>query len=208
MKKMFRWAFAIGVGFTLCMIAPSAPVVLAQRANGSGGVVHGAAIEYWGATRAGNANGSMAVLAGAGEAGNVEFNGENAALIMNPLHLGAGKEELTVDFSAVPTTGVPPLTVQFTDLSGGGIYPIIDWEWDFGDGQNSFEQHPEHVFEQPGAYTVTLTVSTAGDSRTVSKENYIVVESALPVSFAWLLLPILLLLFLVYGRKREGILCA
>lgn len=46
-------------------------------------------------------------------------------------------------------------TFQFFDESIGDIQI---WQWDFGDGTQSFEQNPIHVFEQPGMYEVCLTV--------------------------------------------------
>ncbi|WP_266206296.1 S8 family serine peptidase [Pontibacter kalidii] len=33
------------------------------------------------------------------------------------------------------------------------------WHWDFGDGNQSTERSPAHVYQQPGSYTVTLTVT-------------------------------------------------
>ena len=33
------------------------------------------------------------------------------------------------------------------------------WLWDFGDGSTSEEQHPQHVYAAPGAYTVCLTAT-------------------------------------------------
>lgn len=53
--------------------------------------------------------------------------------------------------------------VAFHDLSAG---EITRWQWDFGDGQNSAEQHPIHRYEKPGEYIVTLTVEgPAGTAR-------------------------------------------
>ena len=61
-------------------------------------------------------------------------------------------------FTASPTAGLAPLTVQFTDLSGGRP---TSWHWDFGDGTSSTEQNPTHTYASPGTYTVTLTVTNA-----------------------------------------------
>ena len=39
-----------------------------------------------------------------------------------------------VNFLATPTSGCIPLPVQFNDLSDPGNSAIINWLWDFGDG--------------------------------------------------------------------------
>lgn len=68
----------------------------------------------------------------------------------------------TPDFTAVPSEGNAPLTVQFTDLSQKGDDDIVAWDWNFGDSQpHSAEQNPQHVYTTPGTYTVSLTVETA-----------------------------------------------
>ncbi|HOL41273.1 MAG TPA: PKD domain-containing protein [Methanospirillum sp.] len=84
------------------------------------------------------------------------------------------KKALEADFLANPTYGKAPLQVQFTDCSKGAVK---EWKWDFGDGGTAYEQNPTHVYQRPGKYTVTLTVSspTAGSSTKV-KEKYIIVE--------------------------------
>ncbi len=66
------------------------------------------------------------------------------------------------------------LNAAFTDLSSGN--PTI-WSWNFGDGSPlSQEQHPIHVYQQAGNYTVILTVSNGTCSTTVVQE--ITVESS------------------------------
>ena len=45
--------------------------------------------------------------------------------------------------------------VAFKDLSAGHV---ISWKWDFGDGQNSTDQHPLHAYAKPGNYVVILDV--------------------------------------------------
>ncbi len=64
-------------------------------------------------------------------------------------------------FSATPTTGTPPLVVQFTNQSTGSYDEV---EWDFGDGSTSREENPLHAFIEPGSYTVRLAVSGPGGS--------------------------------------------
>jgi len=52
-------------------------------------------------------------------------------------------------FTATPTRGRAPLTVQFTDSSTGRD---LEYNWDFGDGTTSYDENPTHT------YTVELTV--------------------------------------------------
>ena len=56
------------------------------------------------------------------------------------------------DFSANPTSGYAPLSVQFTDLS----QYATSRSWDFGDGTTSTEQNPAHTYSAAGTYTVNL----------------------------------------------------
>lgn len=53
--------------------------------------------------------------------------------------------------------------VAFRDESVG---EITAWRWDFGDGQTSTEQHPQHAYARPGNYVVVLEIEgPAGTSR-------------------------------------------
>jgi len=74
------------------------------------------------------------------------------------------------DFTANPTSGVTPLTVQFTDLSSGYI---TSWHWFFGDGGESYEQNPSHIYTFEGSFDVTLIVSGPMGTDTMTKWNYI-----------------------------------
>jgi hypothetical protein len=83
----------------------------------------------------------------------------------------AGAGQVTTNFSASPSSGVVPLSVQFTDTSTGG--PDA-WAWDFGDGSPiSTQQHPVHTYTAPGSYTVTLTITIATDTYSIVRSNYI-----------------------------------
>jgi PGF-pre-PGF domain-containing protein len=57
------------------------------------------------------------------------------------------------DFYADNTSGYAPLSVQFTDNSQNAT----SWNWNFGDGNNSTEQSPMHIYSAAGTYTVGLT---------------------------------------------------
>lgn len=75
-------------------------------------------------------------------------------------------------FRAFRRQGSPPFEVQFIDLSYASP---VRWFWDFGDGGTSKEQHPVHIYEQEGDYSVSLT-TLSSISQNVSyliKKKYI-----------------------------------
>ena len=84
-----------------------------------------------------------------------------------------GPTPVSADFRASPTSGVMPLSVNFTDQSLG---EITSWSWDFGDSSTSIERHPRHTYIKPGTYTVSLTINGAGGSDTETKSEYIRVK--------------------------------
>lgn len=57
------------------------------------------------------------------------------------------------DFSAFPVYGAPPLIVTFSNNS----YGASDYFWLFGDGANSNDQNPYHIYSSEGIYSVMLT---------------------------------------------------
>ncbi|MGB3154408.1 MAG: PKD domain-containing protein [Chitinophagaceae bacterium] len=64
-------------------------------------------------------------------------------------------------------------TVNFTDSTTFND-PVISYNWSFGDGGSSSQQHPVHQYTSPGNYTVTLDVQTLTGCRdTLTKVNMI-----------------------------------
>jgi endo-1,3-1,4-beta-glycanase ExoK len=64
-----------------------------------------------------------------------------------------------VSVSANPSSGVAPVTVNFTanvNLSSGYI---TAYNWSFGDGQTSVQALPSHLYQSPGNYTARVTVT-------------------------------------------------
>ncbi|MDY0324291.1 MAG: C25 family cysteine peptidase, partial [Candidatus Carbobacillus sp.] len=77
----------------------------------------------------------------------------------------------TANFTADVTSTCTGI-VQFTDLSS-----LADtWEWDFGDGNTSNEQNPQHTYTADGTYTVSLTVYNAYGDDTHAETNLITVD--------------------------------
>ena len=101
-----------------------------------------------------------------------------------PLVYQSNSPELVLpvaDFSSDVTSGNAPLTVTFTDKSTG---TPTAWDWNFGDGSDSTDQNPVHIYTSAGTYTTTLTVSNADG--TASKDGTITVlqttEPVVPVA--------------------------
>ncbi|MCX7769362.1 MAG: PKD domain-containing protein, partial [Flavobacteriales bacterium] len=65
--------------------------------------------------------------------------------------------------------------IQFTDNSSGSP---TSWSWSFPGGtpSSSTAQNPTVTYNTPGTYSVTLTVSNAGGSHTLTQPNYITVH--------------------------------
>jgi PKD repeat protein len=80
------------------------------------------------------------------------------------------------NFTASPTSGSSPLTVQFIDTSTGSP---TGWNWDFGDSStvNSTQQNPVHSYPSAGTFTVTLNATNSAGSNTTTKLNYITVTT-------------------------------
>ncbi len=100
----------------------------------------------------------------------------------NYITVGQPAQKPAADFVGSPTTDMPPMTVDFTDLSTG---PITSWSWTFEEGEpgTSTQQNPSNIlFLLPGTYTVTLTVTGPGGSDTETKTGYITADDPRPVA--------------------------
>jgi len=113
-----------------------------------------------------------------------DFGDGTTSFVQNPLHLfvvpGVYQVSLTVtaDSSGITITdqviqdimvhdgpeadftndnGVcPGYPLQFTSST---TYGVISYYWEFGDGYTSYLQHPTHIYQSAGDYTVSLTVT-------------------------------------------------
>jgi PKD repeat protein len=81
------------------------------------------------------------------------------------------------DFKASVTSGYAQLSVAFTDTSTG---KPTSWKWGFGDGTSSTVKNPVHMYSKTGKYAVSLKVTNAAGSDTVTKPNYIVINTLKP----------------------------
>lgn len=94
-----------------------------------------------------------------------------------PKHLFA---QPIASFLANPLSGCAPLVVNFTDNSSGN--PSA-WNWDLGNGTLSSLKNPATTYINPGTYTVTLKVTGANGTNTVTKTSYITVYGKPRVNF-------------------------
>jgi PKD repeat protein len=78
-------------------------------------------------------------------------------------------------FVGSPTSGVAPLTVQFTSTSRDADA----YFWDFGDGGMSMAQNPRHTYRTPGSYPVSLAArdTCSGQVQSAIMNDYIAVNT-------------------------------
>ncbi len=69
--------------------------------------------------------------------------------------------EVDFDYSAPTLHYVIGEPIQFNNLSVTGS----SWQWNFGDGTTSNEENPVHSYDEPGTYTVSLTVDGVHEVR-------------------------------------------
>ena len=96
-------------------------------------------------------------------------------------------EQPTAAFTSDPPVICNPGCVKFYDGSSG-VSPVLNWEWDFGNGAITTGQNPNPCFQHQSDYTeyydVTLTVTNAvGCSHSVSSEDYVAVEATPTAEF-------------------------
>ena len=73
---------------------------------------------------------------------------------------------------ASPTAGPAPLIATFASTSTDPDGTIVSTTWDFGDGATADGQEADHTFDEPGSYTVTLTVT---DDRGASSQAQVAI---------------------------------
>ncbi len=132
------------------------------------------------------ANGPHQLVAEARDAAGNLSTSAPVNFVVNNQAVGA----ITINLTALPASGAAPLAVFFdasgTTYGGSAIRPFhdLDYRWDFGDpasgvwdtnGQSrNAGRGPlnAHVFERPGTYTVTLSVSD-GQGQVATRQSIV-----------------------------------
>ena len=109
------------------------------------------------------------------------FTRFNLALTILFLACNYAFAQPTANFTSNITSACSPAIVNFTSTSTGNP---TSYSWDFGDAGTSTLQNPSHSYNDPGVYTVTLTVSNGIGSDTETKTNYITVWRNPTASFS------------------------
>jgi PKD repeat protein len=90
-------------------------------------------------------------------------------------------QPIKTNFKAVPTEGISPLEVSFSNTSSGDYETCT---WDFGDNVISRScRDVSHTYANSGIYTVSLTTRNTIDSDTRTKEAYISVYEPVVANF-------------------------
>ena len=78
-------------------------------------------------------------------------------------------------FVATPLSGSAPLLVNFISSSTGVISSYL---WTFGDGGTNTEQNPGYTYNEPGTYSVKLSVAGPSGSSETAKNNYVTITAS------------------------------
>ena len=91
-------------------------------------------------------------------------------------------EPLVISASAEPSSGVVPLITAFSCTVTSGT-PDYNYSWDFGDGSPaSYEQSPQHTYNNANTYTATVTVTDAeAQTASASVQVYVMSDAIEPL---------------------------
>jgi PKD repeat protein len=83
--------------------------------------------------------------------------------------------------TAHPSSGYAPLAVSFTAASEtSATNPVVNWNWDFGDGSTSSAQNPSHTYTAFGHFTASV-VETNSQGVPIAGEAMTIVVTPVPI---------------------------
>ncbi len=98
------------------------------------------------------------------------------------------EQDITVDELPLASIGVLDDSIclgQLAEFTGTGTN-ISTWYWEFGDGGTSIDQNPSYMYQSPGEYIVTLTVTGIGTEQcTFTTDTTITVNGAPEAMFEY-----------------------
>lgn len=100
----------------------------------------------------------------------VDLTQQNSFCQANFTSVSLGLQTFFIDQSVAIPLNVPP------------VQPPVYYAWDFGDGNSSTLQFPQHIYSQPGTYTVCLNVTTVGCTTTYCSPLTVDTTIIIPVS--------------------------
>ena len=168
--------------FTAVPITGQAPLPV-QFTDASTGIVAGYSWNFSDGTALNTTKNPSHVFASAGNYNVVltvtDSNGGSSTKSMNIIATVA-PIPLVANFTAVPTTGQAPLTVQFTDASTGSV---TGYSWNFSDGTAlNTTKNPSHVFAIAGNYNVVLTVKDNNGGSSTKSMNINATVAPIPLN--------------------------
>ena len=92
----------------------------------------------------------------------------------------------TADFTYSPENPSRLDIIQFTDTSNDSDGDIVSWSWDFGDGNTSNLQNPDHQYDEIGIYQVSLNVTDDNDANDELTKIIIIVNIPPIADFTYL----------------------
>ena len=110
-------------------------------------------------------------------------------------------------FSIEPLHPYVKQNITFNSLSVDDDGDIVNYTWEFGDGNLSYEKNPVHAYIKKGNYTVKLTI-TDNDGAKDEYTMYVVVKekpqmSWLPVILIVVLLIVAILLVIIWKKRTK-----
>jgi len=88
-------------------------------------------------------------------------------------------------FTSNKQSGTAPLTITFTDQSTGTAPLTYAWDFTNYGTRDSTSQNPSFTYQNPGTYTVKLTVTNALGTDVETKSGYITVTPPIPPTAAF-----------------------
>ncbi|HWR81707.1 MAG TPA: PKD domain-containing protein [Candidatus Deferrimicrobium sp.] len=84
------------------------------------------------------------------------------------------------DFTAAPDSACPEVEVSFSPAGAAGVKT---WKWFFGDGTQSTDSMPKHVYNTAGTYTCSLTVTGDCGQKTIAYDSLVQITNCPIVAF-------------------------